>query len=86
MYELRGADRAQYGENLMAKLSARLLNSGVSRSEERDLRRYRQFYQTYPQIREALPPDLILLESIGQARFHLGHSIVCRPLTGLIIE
>ena len=69
MYELRGADRAQYGENLMAKLSARLLNSGVSRSEERDLRRYRQFYQTYPQIREALLPELILLESIGQVRF-----------------
>jgi hypothetical protein len=53
----------------MAKLSARLLNWGVSRSEERELRRYRQFYQTYSQIREALPPELVLLESIGQVRF-----------------
>jgi hypothetical protein len=30
----------------------------VARSEERELRRYRQFYQTYPQIRETLPPEL----------------------------
>jgi hypothetical protein len=39
-------------------LSARLLENGVSRTEERKLRRYRQFYQTYPQIREALTPEL----------------------------
>ena len=57
-YELRGADRAQYGEKLLAKLSARLLENGVSRTEERELRRYRQFYQTYPQIRESLTPEL----------------------------
>ncbi len=57
-YEQRGADRASYGERLLAKLSARLVQDGVSRAEERELRRYRQFYQTYPQIREALTPEL----------------------------
>jgi predicted nuclease of restriction endonuclease-like (RecB) superfamily len=57
-YELRGADRAQYGKKLLANLSARLMGHGVSRAEERELRRYRQFYQTYPQIREALTPEL----------------------------
>ena len=57
-YELRGADRAQYGEKLMARLAVRLTENGVSRTEERELRRYRQFYQTYPQIREALTPEL----------------------------
>jgi predicted nuclease of restriction endonuclease-like (RecB) superfamily len=57
-YEQRGADRAGYGERLLAKLSARLVQDGVSRAEERELRRYRQFYQTYPQIREALAPEL----------------------------
>jgi predicted nuclease of restriction endonuclease-like (RecB) superfamily len=57
-YELRGADRAQYGEKLLANLSVRLTENGVSRAEERELRRYRQFYQTYPQIREALTPEL----------------------------
>jgi predicted nuclease of restriction endonuclease-like (RecB) superfamily len=57
-YELRGADRARYGVKLLAKLSVRLMGLGVSRAEERELRRYRQFYQTYPQIRESLTPEL----------------------------
>ena len=57
-YELRGADRAQYGEKLLANLSVRLTENGVSRAEERELRRYRQFYPTYPQIRESLTPEL----------------------------
>jgi hypothetical protein len=57
-YELRGADRAQYGEKLLARLAVRLTENGVSRAEERELRRYRKFYQTYPQIREALTPEL----------------------------
>lgn len=66
-YELRGADRAAYGEKLLANLAARLMGSGVSRTEERELRRYRRFYQVYPQIRESLTPELTgrlaLLES-----------------------
>ena len=56
-YELRGADRARYGEGLLAKLSGRLMANGVSRAEERELRRYRRFYQSYPQIRESLTPE-----------------------------
>jgi hypothetical protein len=56
-YEQRGADRARYGEKLLAKLSVRLVRDGVSRAEERELRRYRQFCQTYPKIREALSPE-----------------------------
>ena len=35
-YEQRGADRAEYGKRLLAKLSARLTEIGVSRTEERD--------------------------------------------------
>ncbi len=50
-YEQGGADRAQYGERLLERLSDRLLEAGVSRAEERELRRYRQ-------IREALTPEL----------------------------
>ena len=30
---------------------------GVSRSEARELRRYRKFYQAYPSIRESLSPE-----------------------------
>ena len=57
-YELRGADRAQYGDKIFELLSERLMQAGVSRSEMRELRRYRQFYLTYPSIRESLTPEL----------------------------
>jgi len=57
-YELRGADRAKYGAQLFPWLAADLKARGVSRSDERELRRYRKFYQVYPQIRESLTPEL----------------------------
>ena len=43
----------------MPLLAQELGQRGVVRSEERELRRYRQFYQTYPQIRETLPPETL---------------------------
>jgi predicted nuclease of restriction endonuclease-like (RecB) superfamily len=57
-YEQHGTDRAQYGDRLIERLSDRLNQAGVSRAEARELRRYRQFYLTYPQIRESLSPEL----------------------------
>jgi len=57
-YEQKGTDRATYGDKLIEELSARLMQAGVSRAEVRELRRYRQFYQTYPQIRESVTPEL----------------------------
>lgn len=57
-YEQQGTDRAQYGDKLLERLSDRLVQAGVSRAEARELRRYRQFYLTYPRIRELLSPEL----------------------------
>jgi len=56
-FEQHGSDRAQYGDKLIERLSYRLKQAGVSRTEARELRRYRQFYLTYPQIRESLTPE-----------------------------
>ena len=56
-YEQQGADRARYGDTLLERLSERLAAAGVSRAEARELRRYRQFYLIYPQIRETLTPE-----------------------------
>lgn len=56
-YEQRGKDRADYGDALLVKLSEVLSQRNVVRSGERELRRYRQFYNIYPQIRESLPPE-----------------------------
>lgn len=58
-YELGGSDRAAYGEQLLERLAKRLEAQGARRTDQRELRRYRQFYLTYPQIREALSPEFI---------------------------
>jgi hypothetical protein len=58
-YELAGQDRATYGERLIERLSDRLKARGVPRTDGRELRRYRLFYLTYPQIRESLPPEFV---------------------------
>lgn len=57
-YEQQGSDRAKYGQRLMKNLSEELMRLNIGRTEPRELRRYRQFYQTYPQIRESLNPEL----------------------------
>lgn len=57
-YEQVGADRAQYGEQLLARLADALAQQGMERVSERELRRFRQFYRTYPRIRESLPAEL----------------------------
>jgi predicted nuclease of restriction endonuclease-like (RecB) superfamily len=68
-YEQHGADRAQYGESLLDRLSEELRRSSIPRSDARELRRYRLFYSVYPQIREALTPEfrsrLFLSKDLG---------------------
>ena len=58
VYERNGADRASYGDRLMDDLAASLQKQGLSRCERRELYRYRQFFLIYPQIVEALTPQL----------------------------
>lgn len=53
-YEQNGADRAEYGERLLAFLAAQLDVLGVTGCSARSLRQYRQFYVTYPEIRQTL--------------------------------
>ena len=56
-YEQNGNDRAQYGDHLIDTLAIKLDQINVSRSEARELRRYRLFFQTYPHIGESLSPE-----------------------------
>ncbi len=49
-YELRGADRAGYGDRLLAALSDALSGRGASNSGRRQLYGYLAFYRAYPQI------------------------------------
>jgi predicted nuclease of restriction endonuclease-like (RecB) superfamily len=60
-YEQNGADRATYGDALMDTLAERLQGEGLDRMDARELRRYRLFYMTYPEIRESSAPALTRL-------------------------
>lgn len=54
-YELRGQDRAQYGEQLLTELAREL--KSVSNCNRRQLYRYLRFYRLYPAIVGTLPPQ-----------------------------
>jgi predicted nuclease of restriction endonuclease-like (RecB) superfamily len=49
-FEQQGEDKAQYGAKLLPNLSAKLRANGLSNINERELRRYKLFYHTYPQL------------------------------------
>lgn len=51
-FEQQGEDRAKYGEKLLQNLATKLNEEGLS---YRNLRLYRQFYITYPQVSDYLP-------------------------------
>ena len=57
-FELQGADRAQYGEKLLARLSVRLTELNISNCNKRQLYRYARFYKAYPGIVGTLSPQL----------------------------
>lgn len=56
-YELRGEDRAEYGDRLVDRLAEKLREAGVPSSDRRQLYRYWELYRVYPQIRGALTPQ-----------------------------
>ena len=73
-YELRGADRATYGDSLLTELAKRLTDLRISNSNRRQLYRYLRFYRLYPeivgtlstQLQEPLPGGLLS----GQTESH----------------
>lgn len=74
-YELRGSDRARYGDNLLAELAKRLTGLKVSNCNRRQLYRYLRFYRLYPEIvgtlsaqsKNLLPAGTRALEKMGTA-------------------
>lgn len=51
-YEQSGNDRAMYGNMVLETLATRLKEKGVKGLAETNLKLFRQFYNTYPQIRQ----------------------------------
>ena len=56
-FEQRGEERAKYGVGLFEDLSARLRQTKDIKYHPRELRRCRQFYNAYSQIRGTLSPE-----------------------------
>ncbi|MDD5203793.1 MAG: DUF1016 N-terminal domain-containing protein [Desulfobacterales bacterium] len=79
-YELRGADRATYGESLLSELARHLTDHKISNCNRRQLYRYLRFYRLYPQIvgtlsaqlKELLPAGLSESKATGQAVGKVG--------------
>ncbi len=57
-YEQKGEDRANYGDQLLKKISDDL-KGRIDGASVTNLRLYRQFYLTYPQLGETLSNDFI---------------------------
>ena len=54
-FELRGADRAAYGDHLLTDLSRALGAHKISNTGRRQLYQYLSFYRAYPEIVRTLP-------------------------------
>jgi hypothetical protein len=65
-YELQGTDRANYGDYLLESLSTQLTQMGLKRMDVRELRRFRQFYNYYPQIRDSLNSEFKALSVMSK--------------------
>ena len=57
-YELRGSDRAKYGDSLLTEIAKRLTGHKISNCNRRQLYRYLRFYRLYPEIVGSLSPQL----------------------------
>ena len=72
-FELKGADRANYGDSLLTELAGHLTGLGVSNCNRRQLYRYLRFYRLYPeivgtaspQLKSYLPPWIPSTEKVG---------------------
>ncbi len=49
-FEQRGKDRAGYGKSLLANIAIAMQGLTIPNTDERELRRYRQFYMAYPTV------------------------------------
>jgi predicted nuclease of restriction endonuclease-like (RecB) superfamily len=75
-YELQGHDRAAYGDRLIGKLAESLLELGVPTCEQSRLYSYVTVYRVYPQISEAISPEILSSE------YDHGQPPIFRSLTG----
>ena len=67
-FEQQGENRAEYGSGPMSKLSEQLSDKDVAGCSTSSLKNFRQFYRTYPQIRQTVSGELLSSLSPEQLR------------------
>jgi hypothetical protein len=80
-YQLRGRDRAQYGEGLFSALAERLESLKVPNCNKNRLYRYRDFFILYPEIVAALSPQFRKLLPRSTAKSS-PQKVAATPLSG----
>ncbi len=65
-YEQEGADRAEYGERLIARLSAALTDVIGKGFSERNLDQFRKFYRLYREIPQTASAELGIPETLSR--------------------
>ena len=66
-FENGGAERVDlYGKKLFSRISERLKKAGIKGMSQTNLRKFRDFYQGYVEIQQALPVTSLVTEKIQQ--------------------
>ena len=79
-FEQNGEDRAVYGEKLIEKLAGKLRH--IKGIEERSLRRFRQFYMTYPHFESAIRGSVTPELGLTEIRRSLTPKLTASPIVG----
>ncbi len=86
-FEIKGTDRAEYGEKLIERLAVELKSQMVLRTDKRELYRYYQFFKTYPQIVETLSPQLLAQINISDTTGYVNNQLsLIEKHASLIVE
>ncbi|MBX7262769.1 MAG: PDDEXK nuclease domain-containing protein [Chitinophagaceae bacterium] len=64
-FEQNGKDRAEYGEFLLHRISVEMKRHKISNTNERELRRFRQFYTVYSSAKNYLMNQILIRELIN---------------------
>lgn len=73
-YELKGSDRAEYGDKIIECLAKELKKLDVSRSDKRELYRFLKFYRAYSQIVDSVSPQLQCVDNESVTSMHCPNS------------
>ncbi len=83
-YQLHGADRAEYGEGLLPKLSAALSSLEVNAVGRRQLYNYLSFYRTYPEIVRSLSAQSLSVPPAARALVEKVHTVSAQSTPGIM--